>query len=345
MCVVSACSGGTAVDAGRDAGDVRDAGVRDAGPRDAGVLDRDGGVLIFHDGGGPIACSSTCNCPQGSACIDEVCQRVGRPVYCCEKSGCPEGVACLDTLDRPGVCEGGPGLPDGGNCRYDGGPPNTTPQQLGGGCAADDDCIPGLTCWTRDEPPGFWGYCTVEDCDLLGCPANASCFEFNDVVRTTGCLQHCDSEDDCRDDAYCLEVPQLPAARGVCVPNCRDDLLDCPPANGSAFCNDSTGRCEATPSQFASPRLGGRCHSNVDCGMGEVCLGEIGWGYPCGMCGQVCAGLPEAVPCPAGSTCQPVASIGVCYPNCTAEGTCPRRSDAVCGMLDGWMTPSCVPLP
>ena len=64
--------------------------------------------------------------------------------------------------------------------------------------------------------------------------------------------------------------------------------------------------------------------------MGEVCLGEIGWGYPCGMCGRVCAGLPEAEPCPAGSTCQPLATIGVCYVDCTTEGTCPQRSG--CGL-------------
>lgn len=333
-----ACSEGS--EPARDAG-ARDAGVRDAG-RDEGVRDagfRDGGVRDA----GVRSCQRTCQCPQGEACIDERCRAVGRPVYCCDKAGCPGGEACIDTTDRPGTCEG-EARPDAGSCRYDAGPAPQGEQPLGGYCDDDVACEGGLVCLSRDQPPGFWGYCTITDCGATGCPVGSGCFDLSQAPRVTGCLQACNGDPDCRRDAHCVAV-STPGIRGVCIPDCRDDFLDCEPRDGTSYCSRTSGRCEASPSQQIGPRLGGKCADNLECGTGEVCLGELAFGYPCGMCGRVCAGAPEATSCPSGSTCRAVGSLGVCFVDCAEDDTCPQRPDALCEQLDGWDGPGCVPRP
>jgi hypothetical protein len=65
------------------------------------------------------------------------------------------------------------------------------------------------------------------------------------------------------------------------------------------------------------------------------------------MCSHVCDGLPEATPCPLGSTCQylppPNDLVGMCFRDC-AGGTCPDRAGAACDYYDpNWLDPSCIP--
>jgi hypothetical protein len=338
LLALCACSSGDDGGAERDGGPPRDVGVaRDGGPRDSGILPRDAGPRDAGD----LTCRFSCQCPQGVGCIDGVCRAVGQPIYCCDKAGCPNGAPCLDTTDRPRVCDGDD-LPDAGSCRYDGGPPPAPNQPVGGACADDTTCADGLTCWTRDEAPGFWGYCTISPCETSGCPVGSACFQFPN--GPTGCLQLCQADPSCRPDAHCVEAV-VPGANGVCVTDCRDDVIDCDPRDGTWYCNRATGRCASTPLQQVGSRMGGRCKSTVDCGMGEVCFSELGWGFPCGMCAQICSGTPEATPCPTGSTCQPYGDFGVCFVDCASDGTCPQRTDAVCDRREGWATDACIPTP
>lgn len=341
IALLVACSSGDEGDTGsaRDAGPARDAGLPpDATVRDAGFA-RDGGPRDAGD----LACTFSCQCPQGLGCIEQRCRAVGQPIYCCDKQGCPLGAPCLDTTDRPRTCDG-EGTPDAGSCRYDGGPPPSAPQPIGGYCEQDEHCLGDLTCWTRDEPPGFWGYCTIAGCQDVGCPIGTACFQFPDGLGTTGCLELCQADPSCRPDAHCVEAV-VPGANGVCVPDCRDDVLDCDPRDGSWYCDRATGRCGRTPSQQVGARLGGKCKSTVECGAGEVCFSELGWGYPCGMCARICSGTPEAEPCPVGSSCQPVGPYGVCFVDCASDGTCPQRPDAVCDRRTGWSNDACIPTP
>lgn len=333
-----ACSGGTPgkPDAAPDAS-FADAEAPDSTPPDAGTAP-DGGFVVAHDGGGPIACSSTCGCPQGFACIDGACRALGSPVWCCDREGCPAGQPCLDTQEAPAYCEGEPDPPDGGAR------PDAGPGSVGAYCEVDEDCDPMLgTCWTREEPPFLWGYCTLSPCGQGTCPAGSECFQINDPNGPIlGCLQTCNVEGDCRTDAFCLPIPDAPFA-GVCLPDCRDDIFDCTPRDGTQYCDPAAGRCAATPAHDPSAAVGDACANSTQCASGQICMGEIAWGLPGGMCTRVCSGVPEAAACGPSETCQTVAGLGFCFRSCSG-GTCPDRPGAICDLLDpGWVTESCIP--
>ena len=157
------------------------------------------------------------------------------------------------------------------------------------------------------------------------CPAGSECLQFNSNPPTTGCLVSCQMDMDCRSDAFCLEIQGAPFY-GACIPDCRDDFWDCRLRDGSQYCNPNTGRfipdCDLVPSKNAAAEIGDPCVNSTDCAPGHICLGEEGWPFDNGLCTQVCSGLPEAVPCPSGSTCQ---TMGQSY-----VGRCRRLLQAVC---------------
>ena len=328
--------------------DMGPAGTPDMGVRDTGAPDMnlppppplDVGIVVIHDAGGPITCNSTCNCPQGMGCISGECRSTGSPVWCCDAPGCPAGEVCLDTNDQPDRCDAPP--PDAGV--VDMGMIDMGPQPVGGFCEDDNGCdqTQGLSCWTRDEPPFVWGYCTLENCDLQPCPGGSECLTFNTTPPVTGCLQSCSVDANCRADAFCLPVAGT-ALGGVCIPDCRDDLFDCSPRDGTQYCDPATGQCGATPSQDPQGEVGDPCVNSTDCGAGQICMSEFAWGFPGGMCTRVCNGLPEATACDAGETCQNLAGIGLCFKDCLGNA-CPDRNNAICGTLDpSWTVPGCVP--
>ncbi|MBI4820872.1 MAG: hypothetical protein HY791_31700 [Deltaproteobacteria bacterium] len=340
-----ACSSESARDAGLDVGVVEDASPYDAGSKDARVIPprpTDASFIVFHDAGAPSACTETCDCDQGLACLDGLCRNLGVGlVYCCENPGCPTGEPCLDPEDRPSTCPAP--TPDAGPL------PDTGPRDGGAGgvgaaCLIDQDCDTesGLSCWDETEPPYLWdGYCTVEGC-TPSCPTGSGCIAFNTgaaVVR--GCMAICTTNDECRSDAYCRDLGN---GTSVCYPRCRDDLYDCAPRNGSMYCNPESGACEPTPTHSTSAHVGDPCAVGTECGAGQVCLSEQIWAFTGGMCTRVCSGLPEATPCTVGETCQDFAGIGLCFANCDANESCPERPGAFCGTLfDTWTVPVCLP--
>jgi hypothetical protein len=340
---LAACSDGDGPDGGLV---TPDSGINtpDAANQDAtGFPDArgfpDAELFVFHDGGAGRACNTTCNCPQGLACINSVCTALANPVYCCENPGCPSGEACLDLTERPSTCEA---PPDGG---ADAGARDLGTGFVGAYCEEDTDCteVPGMTCWTFQEPPFIWNYCTVEDCQTdLDCPGNARCLGLNTGPPFSGCFRNCSTDFDCDPATYCLPLPQ--AGFSVCFPDCHDDLFDCSPRDGSMWCNRSTGRCEPLAQQSATAVVGDACISNADCGPGDVCMGEPAWPFlPGGMCTRVCSGLPESAPCASQDSCQSFAGIGMCFRDCVGA-SCPNRANAVCTILDpSWFAPSCVP--
>lgn len=330
-------------------GGMPEAGAPDAGLQadatvfaDATVVRPDAELVVPHDGGSPPTCNTTCDCAQGLACINNECRALGTPVYCCEKANCPSGQACLDEDERPEMC---PGPPDAG---ADAGANDLGAGYVGASCDTPSDCtqVPGMTCWTRFEEPFVWGYCTVENCvDDTSCPGGSRCLGFNVQSGVlTGCLQECQSDSDCRSDAYCLYIPQV--AFSICLPDCRDDLFDCTPRDGTVWCNRSSGLCENLSMQNASASVGDACLSNADCGPGDVCIGDQAVAFPGGLCTRVCSGLPEASPCDIANdeTCQDFLGIGLCFKDCV-NNTCPDRPNAFCGFADAnWLEPSCIPM-
>ena len=338
LCAVGfGCKGEDTPDAGLpDAGLAADAsGVPDAAPPDSGPADA--GLFADHDAGGFATCNTSCACAQGMGCVEGLCRHLGTPVWCCSNPGCPSGATCLDERDRPERCPIVEDAPDAGPR------PDSGPGQVGDYCEGDSDCDPALslTCWQRNEPPYVWGYCTRENC-TGGCPAGSECLTFNDANQTTGCLKTCASEADCRADAFCLPISGSTFG-GVCLPDCRDDLLDCAPRDGSRYCDAVTGQCQVTAAQSGSAQIGDPCADATYCGRGQTCMTTAGWGLPGGLCTQVCRDLPEAAACPSGTSCLDFAGIGLCFVDCVA-GACPNRTGAACTSLaSAWPQPACVP--
>ncbi|MFO0728474.1 MAG: hypothetical protein U1E65_32155 [Myxococcota bacterium] len=290
-------------------------------------------LVVEHDGGPPASCAQSCDCPQGLACIGGVCRAGSAAVYCCTNPGCPGGHDCLGEADQPGQC---PSAPDAG---ADAGPHDIGAGALGAACQSDPECGRGLSCSAQTEAPFLWGgYCTVVDC-LPSCPAQSSCVGFG-PGNPSLCLADCLTDRDCRDDAYCLG---LASGLQVCFPDCRDDLFDCSPRTGATYCDRGTGRCEVTPGQNAAAAVGAACLDNRDCAPGDVCMGQVGWNLPGGMCTHVCSGLAEATPCGPNDACQDFAGVGLCFARCQ-NGACPGRPSAICTALDpSWIEPGCVP--
>lgn len=346
------CSSDETIDAGmvgEDAAVSADAPAPDARGFDATLGTRDAEIIVFHDAGAPASCDESCDCPQGLGCVGGTCRVLGAPVYCCSKQGCPVGQACLAENDRPQTCpvpDAGPAEP---TCeRPDASPPTGADAGLGSigaACDFDTDCNQalGYSCWERSEPPFLWGYCTLEGC-VGGCPQGSMCLQFNIPPPdgpVTGCLQTCNVDADCRTDAYCFFIAN--GGFSICLPNCRDDIFDCAPRDGSNYCDPISGECLPNMCHAASG-TGDPCVNNQDCVEGHVCMTEAGWGFPGGMCSRVCSGLPESAPCLAGETCQSFAGVGFCFDDCVNNG-CPSRPSALCTTLDpAWSTPSCIAL-
>jgi hypothetical protein len=325
-----------------------DAAAPDARSPDVNLVNPDAELIVLHDGGAPQSCTETCECPQGLGCVTGTCRVLAAPVYCCNKPNCPTGQACLAENDRPSSCSPPDSGPPPVTCER---PDAALPQgadaglgQIGQSCNSDFECdqAQGFTCWERFEAPFVWGYCTLEGC-VGGCPLGSQCVQFNIPPPdgpVTGCLQTCLGDADCRTDAYCFFIAG--AGFSICLPNCRDDILDCAPRDGNTFCSPITGECEANMCHASPGGSGDACINNQDCAEGHVCMTEEGWGFPRGMCSRVCSGLPESQPCESGETCQDFAGVGLCFKDC-AGGACPARVDAVCSTLDvTWLTPSCI---
>lgn len=324
---------------------------------DALPLRTDASLVVPHDSGAAPMCNSTCECAQGLACVNNECTVLANPVYCCEKQGCPSGQACLDQAERPMNC------PTPADAGPDAGATDLGTGYVGANCTMDSECtqVPGMSCWTRNEPPFVWGYCTVSPCGMdSDCPGGSHCLAFNvgscfsqadcpagSTCQTgdcllPGCLQGCAGEQDCRSDAFCLFISGL--GYSICLPDCRDDLLDCQPRDGTVWCNRSSGQCELLAMQNASASVGDPCVSNADCGPGDVCMGDIAFTLPGGLCTHVCSGLPESSACDVGETCQDYLGVGLCFRDCV-NNSCPNRANAVCTILDvNWVEPSCVPM-
>lgn len=340
LTLIAAMASACGSSAGTDGGPSSDAGGGDgdaAEARDVRSIP-DVPITVEHDAGPPPPCQDTCDCPQGLACLSGTCRSAGvGAVYCCSKPGCPPGHDCLGDDDLPGRCAE---LPDAG-ALVDAGPQDIGAGALGASCGSDPECGTGLTCLEQTAPPFLWGgYCTVEGC-FPACPTGSSCVSFGGTTPISACLGSCFQDQDCRSDAYCLTIPG--AGLQVCFPDCRDDLFDCSPRDGTNYCDRQTGRCEATPAQNATAKIGDPCSDNRDCAAGDVCMSAFAWNFLGGMCTRVCSGLPEATPCGREDLCQDFAGVGLCFHACQ-NGTCPDRIDATCSAADpSWIEPACIP--
>ena len=71
--------------------------------------------------------------------------------------------------------------------------------------AIGDDCTNDAQCSTGDgevcDISVEGGYCTVQDCQVNGCPDDAVCITFDQT--SSYCMAYCEDDDECRDGQVC----------------------------------------------------------------------------------------------------------------------------------------------
>ena len=131
----------------------------------------------------PQPCQSTCDCPQGVACVNGSCKSgplIGQQ-YCCENPGCPANQYCVTRQGRYNRCP--------------------TKQ-----CNSPCDCTQGEDCRNgqciQTSPPV---YC----CSKAGCPSGDSCKQTNNTWSTCPTKPACSTPCDCPQGQDCY--------KGTCV--------------------------------------------------------------------------------------------------------------------------------
>ncbi len=276
-------------------------------------------------------CQNTNDCPQGYICrhFEFGNQCYPQDGFCestCIDTGCEDGLVCNP---ETGQCEqvqhGTQGFCDPCNSDAD--------CQEGGKCIPDSsgntfcgtDCtespcdIPNTYCkYIDSNTKQCWpvdNTCNPAcDCSMVNCPAHTQCNPANcncdpgpDHCANTGCPsgQQCDYN-----TGECSQTTQ----------NCCTNPTIC--TNVGMVCNMSTCQCE-TPS-------GGRCTTNANCNLGEVCTSS-------GTCEQAyCVPCTSSFDCPmpVGLFDDVTCKDGYCLPSCFSDANCPAGSTCEGGILD-----------
>lgn len=84
--------------------------------------------------------------------------------------------------------------------------PGGCASQIGDECSRNDECPPGSQC----DITIAGGYCTMSDCEPNTCPAEGVCVQF--TSRSSYCMRHCESNEECRPGHSCQEDPQSGAS-------------------------------------------------------------------------------------------------------------------------------------
>ncbi len=230
-------------------------------------------------------------------------------------------------------------------------PADTTPtdttsssSKVGAACTGDADCGAGGVCL---ELPA--GYCSIGECDTVGCPDGASCWGFTDAGSF--CLKDCAAATDCRGaDGYicdgdntCWTAGTAPTGTspvgGACEvdADCKDADAFCYPAEyegewtgffqGYCFIGDCTANSCPSGSTCAQVLANGGMACVDSCGTANNGCNQ---GYTCidqEFCFPGCAdsGCPTNFACDAASeVCVPSCSANSCGAGlvCRADGTC-----------------------
>lgn len=247
----------------------------------------------------PEGCSASLECPDGFACVGEVCVPqsscdAAEDIAACVVDACiGEGceAACNDGVqgeDEAGVDCGGACAPctAAAGCTSDA---ECAPGACVAGRCADPSCEDGLT--NQDETGADCGGAACPRCALgAGCDADADCDEGLFCPAMTGAC----SPVSCQDDVQNGAERGVDCGGGEC-PGCEvDTACDAPADCGSSSCVE--GRC-AEPSCEDTVRNGEE--SDVDCGGG-------------------CAPCPNGLRCVAPADC----ASAVCdVQDCATDGT------------------------
>lgn len=259
--------------------------------------------------------------------VDEGCIAIGDP---CGSSDTCVGALCADTVAGR-VCtsecdalrpdEGcGPGF----YCAGGGGCGGYCVRGMAGSLGNDADCTDNTQCASLFcHDPGDGRRRCLDPCRADAaicyagevCPATpgtcSGCVPGDLVSFPRGLGEHCDTDEDCRDDMVCLEYAGL----RECSRPCTDDA-----SCGEGFeCRDAMCRLDRRQG------VGGVCHDNPDCG-DAVCAaqGDRAW------CTAQCT---TAADCPAGFDCVDAGGPLVCAPMENLDGeACTVNDDCASGL-------------
>jgi len=326
-------------------------------------------------------CFSDADCSSMEVCVltsdipenPGACHPAPAPGECYTDIDCGEGMHC----EGPGIC----------GCGYDClwmGPGKCVQDVIPNCCKSDDECPGGMKCVGADlgaggvcypmkEPGacfdnsdcGFGNFCV--GADICSCDMNCISMLGFCVPGQGGC---CMSDAECQDGYVCHVFEPNDPMGGVCEPapylpgQCWNDW-DCFPGETcmdawSCPCNadcdgwDQYGFCSGSPE--------GCCNSDLECPVGQVCVGwELGdaitgtcepapafgkcyYDSDCFEMSQKCVG---ATVCPCGMLCTAPTTPGTCSPLpggcCYSDADC--KDDEVCrGTSPGSKMPgSCKP--
>lgn len=241
-----------------DVGGPSDSGLRDTGPGSPDAATGMDAMPARPDSGAPVTlapgwiggpCTSNADCafsggrclldpgwPSGTCTQDctRTCPDRTQPLdpvtFCIDDgNGDANGMCvsrCDDTLSPTGCRAGYVCLPEKrmsqasvvrNVCVPETGVPGrpTPPFDIGAACVSDSSCNRSR-CIT--DLPG--GYCTQEQCDVVGCPSGSTCFNLGGQEAYYACLRDCTTANQCRTaetytcdtDDTCWPLPPPPAA-------------------------------------------------------------------------------------------------------------------------------------
>lgn len=282
---------------------------------------------------GKLSCTAKADCPEGLACVGNVCQ--GDP--CAEAAAqglCVDPKVCRASCEiQTDACEGVT-CPSGQSCFGGTCIPGCFPPSrcVGVRCAADEYCDPVKAACAKLQPCS--AKCPSGRACNLACvtpppadPCTGVTCASNEICVGGGCVTNLCANVTCAAGELCVN--------GSCINTCN-----CPNCTGgNASCQ--LGVCQCTPACDgkacgADNGCGGDC--NAPCGAGQICAAGPGGsrscvcspscvGKACGAddgCGGKCSGS-----CPTGQTCNN-SKVCVCAPNCSGK---------ICGADNGCGSP------
>jgi hypothetical protein len=233
--------------------------------------------------------SSPTECDDNDACTINAVQ--GSAAQCNSVCDFSQPVTMCDGGASDGCCPAGCDGSNDADCD----PVVPMESQAGIACAMDTDCGMDGFCVTPGIDATFvGGYCIT----VLGCADNTSCGGDNICAPvfqdgSTGCLDGCAADADCRTGYTCQGDPNDPNAPGACFP-------------------------EPAPITGVT---GIACASDMECDDAEVCIGSDS-GFAGGYCTRACQVDTE---CPTGSACHindTDNNSGLCLDNCMLTTDC-----------------------
>lgn len=272
----------------------------------------------------PQSCTSHCDCPQGSNCVNGKCNNnpaISGQVFCCDNPGCPTGQICYARNGQPSrcaqkQCQSACDCSQGEDCRNG----RCFPTQPPVYCCSKNNCPSGQACRNANNT---WGTCkATTTCKVAcDCPQGQDCFNGQcvSVFPAVYCCKKtgCPSGQACLDETGKQNFCPVSACKTAC--DCSVQGQSC--VNGRCVYLTGAARIYCCNKPFCP--AGNKCEDNqgnqklcsknscttpCDCNLGEDCRGGV------------CTNVSPPVYCCSASVCP---SQNACVKSDGTRGVCP----------------------